>query len=120
MDSCIWGGAKKIIEDSGHDIKWVGDFLEDPGDLKIIELAFLEKRVLATLDKDFGELVVFRQFPHSGIIRLVNFSAQARVLTRPFKVWFVWTQISAEGFEINNYYSSFSAFIGLAIAARMT
>jgi len=33
-----------------------------------------------TLDKDFGELVIVREMPHVGIIRLVNFRAadQAR------------------------------------------
>ena len=45
-----------------------------PGDEIIIELAFNENRIL-TLDKDFGELAVFRGKPHHGIIRIVNFSA---------------------------------------------
>lgn len=33
------------------------------------------KRVLVTLDKDFGELVIVRGQPHVGIVRLVNLSA---------------------------------------------
>lgn len=75
LDSCIWAGAKQELIDAGYDVKWVGDFLEDPGDEAIIELAFAESRMLITLDKDFGELAIFRGKPHRGIIRIVNFSA---------------------------------------------
>lgn len=75
LDSCIWGGAKSDLETAGYDVKWVGDFLSDPGDEAIIKLAFEEKRILVTQDKDFGELAVFRGVPHCGIIRLVDFSA---------------------------------------------
>ena len=32
-------------------------------------------RVLATLDKDFGELSILKGMPHSGIIRLTGFRA---------------------------------------------
>ena len=39
LHSCIWGGAKSDIEMAGHDVKWVGDFLSDPGDEAIIKLA---------------------------------------------------------------------------------
>jgi len=73
LDSCIWGGVKQELTTFGYDVKWVGDFQEDPGDETIIELAFREARVLVTLD--FGELAVFREKPHRGIIRIVNFSA---------------------------------------------
>ena len=50
LDSCVWGGAKSKIEDAGYDVKWVGDFLADPGDETIIQLAFKEGRVLITQD----------------------------------------------------------------------
>jgi predicted nuclease of predicted toxin-antitoxin system len=42
----------------------------------MLAYAHREGRVLATLDKDFGELAVVRRIPHSGIIRLVNISAR--------------------------------------------
>jgi len=29
-----------------------------------------------TLDKDFGEMAIVREMPHSGIVRLVNFRAR--------------------------------------------
>jgi predicted nuclease of predicted toxin-antitoxin system len=48
----------------------------DPGDDEILARAHREERVLITLDKDFGELVIVRGQPHSGIERLVNLSAK--------------------------------------------
>ncbi|HLF35152.1 MAG TPA: DUF5615 family PIN-like protein [Cyclobacteriaceae bacterium] len=75
LDSSNWSGAKKEPTDAGYDVKGVGDFIEDPGDEIVIELAFTEHRILITLDKDFGELAIFKGKPHRGIIRIVDFSA---------------------------------------------
>lgn len=72
LDSCVWGGASKILQNAGYHVVWIGDFLEDPGDEAIIKQAFNQARVLVTLDKDFGELAVVKGVPHHGIIRLVN------------------------------------------------
>ena len=55
---------------------WGGDLPEDPGDLELLRRAHAEQRVLVTLDKDFGELAVVKGEPHSGIVRLVDFSAR--------------------------------------------
>ncbi|MEP7292912.1 MAG: DUF5615 family PIN-like protein [Chloroflexota bacterium] len=44
-------------------------------------LAFEEKRILVTLDKDFGELAIVKGFKHSGIVRLVNISAKEQAKT---------------------------------------
>jgi len=75
LDTCVWGGAKKALQDAGYDVIWSGDWSEDPGDDEILALAHREKRVLVTLDKDFGELVIVFGLPHSGIVRLVDISA---------------------------------------------
>ena len=75
LDSCIWGGAKDSLEKAGFDVLWVGDFLRDPGDEATMNISVKEERVNITQDKDFGELAIFREVPHFGIIRLVNFSA---------------------------------------------
>ena len=81
LDACVWGGTVQALADAGHDVVWAGDWQEDPGDEEILARAYREGRVLITLDKDFGELVVMRRRPHGGIVRLVNFRAsdQARV-----------------------------------------
>lgn len=76
LDSCVWGPVCSELQDKGHDVIWAGDWEEDPGDLEILRRAHREARVLVTLDKDFGELAVIRNEPHSGIVRLVGFSAR--------------------------------------------
>ena len=76
LDTCVWGGAKKILESSGQDVVWSGDWPEDPGDEEILAKAHDEGRILVTLDKDFGEIAIVKGKPHSGILRLVNLSAK--------------------------------------------
>jgi predicted nuclease of predicted toxin-antitoxin system len=75
LDTCVWGGAKKTLADAGHDVVWSGDWAEDPGDEAILARAHAESRILVTLDRDFGELAIFRGQPHSGIVRLVQVRA---------------------------------------------
>jgi predicted nuclease of predicted toxin-antitoxin system len=72
LDSCVWGGAERELTAAGHDVRWVGSSLPDPGDAAIIRLAFSQDRVLITLDKDFGELAIVDGHPHRGIVRLVD------------------------------------------------
>ena len=76
LDSCIWGLAKTQLKEWGHDVVWAGDWEADPGDDEVLLRANSERRILVTLDKDFGELVIVSGQPHSGIIRLVNFPAK--------------------------------------------
>jgi predicted nuclease of predicted toxin-antitoxin system len=84
LDTCVWGGACQELQSTGHDVVWAGDWSQDPGDDEIMERAHREGRILVTLDKDFGELAIVRERPHSGIIRLVNLSSrlQASVCLR--------------------------------------
>ena len=76
LDTCVWGGVKKLLVHAGHDVVWTGDWEKDPGDNEILGIAYNENRVLITLDKDFGELAIVFGQPHSGIIRLVNMSTK--------------------------------------------
>lgn len=76
LDSCVWGKARDDIEAAGHDVIWAGDWSQDPGDERILAFAHSTQRVLVTLDKDFGELTIFRGSPHCGILRLVNIAAR--------------------------------------------
>ena len=75
LDSCVWGVARTALVTVGHDVVWAGDWPSDPGDDEILATAHADERVLVTLDKDFGELAVLRGHPHSGIVRLVGFTA---------------------------------------------
>lgn len=71
LDACVWGGSLPRLAEAGHDVVWAGAWADDPGDAEILRRAHAEGRVLVTLDKDFGELAVAREQPHSGIVRLV-------------------------------------------------
>lgn len=81
LDTCVWGGAKTDLEAAGHDVLWTGDLEQDPGDEEILAQAHRERRVLVTLDKDFGELAIRRGQPHCGIVRLVNVAARQQGIT---------------------------------------
>ena len=76
LDTCVWGGAQDALLEHGHSVVWCGEWDEDPGDEEILAKAHAERRVLITLDKDFGELAIMRKAPHSGIIRLVDVPAR--------------------------------------------
>ena len=76
LDSCVWGGSKGVLLAAGHDVVWTGDWPSDPGDREILTIAHQERRVLVTLDKDFGELATVHGVRHSGVMRLVGFRAR--------------------------------------------
>ncbi len=76
LDTCVWGGAKGVLEQTGHDVIWCGDWAKDPGDREILSYALREQRILITQDKDFGELAIVRGLPHGGIIRLSGFAGK--------------------------------------------
>ncbi|MDE2778874.1 MAG: DUF5615 family PIN-like protein [Chloroflexota bacterium] len=54
LDSCVWGGVISVLEAAGHDVDWVGNWEEDPGDDNILAHALAFGQILVTLDKDFG------------------------------------------------------------------
>lgn len=76
LDTCVSGKASEELVARGHDVVWAGMWPEDPGDVEILSIAYHDRRVLVTLDKDFGELAIFRGQKHAGIIRLVNIPAR--------------------------------------------
>jgi predicted nuclease of predicted toxin-antitoxin system len=78
LDACVWGKAATELRTGGHDVVWVGDWAEDPGDESLLVFARNEQRILITLDKDFGELAILRGIRHHGILRLVNIPARVQ------------------------------------------
>jgi predicted nuclease of predicted toxin-antitoxin system len=76
LDACISAGAQVSLAAAGHDVEHAGSWRVDPGDEEILARAHRENRILVTLDKDFGELAIVRDQPHSGILRLVGIPAQ--------------------------------------------
>jgi len=56
-------------------VDWCGLWEQDPGDVQILSTAFSEKRILFTMDKDFGELAILQGLPHAGLVRLQGFAS---------------------------------------------
>lgn len=75
LDSCVSAKAAHAIREAGHDVVWAGDWPIDPGDESILNFAIDENRVLVTIDKDFGEIVIVKGRLHAGLIRIVGFRA---------------------------------------------
>jgi predicted nuclease of predicted toxin-antitoxin system len=76
LDTCVNTRVLTNLLAAGYDVIWSGDWEKDPGDEEILATAYREGRILVTLDKDFGELVILRGNPHCGILRLVNLSTK--------------------------------------------
>lgn len=67
-------GVGKAIENclkiQGHDVLAVRDLDPRMQDLNILALAVQERRLVLTIDKDFGELVYRSKQPHAGVLLL--------------------------------------------------
>lgn len=74
LDSCVSLRIRGELAAEGHDVSAAADWERDPGDVEILDRAHREGRILITLDKDFGELAIIQERPHSGILRLVDIS----------------------------------------------
>ena len=75
LDSCMSDKTRDRLVAAGFDVVWSGDWSSDPGDDEPLAYALRENRILITLDKDFGELIVLKRRPHRGVARLVGFGA---------------------------------------------
>lgn len=80
LDTCVSGALVATLGEAGHDVVWTGEWDRDPGDEDIMAYAFQERRILVTLDKDFGTLAVLHGNPHAGLLRLVNLSTREQGL----------------------------------------
>lgn len=58
------------LKNLGFDIIWVQKIAPGKPDIKILEKANREKRILITLDKDFGKLVFKEKLANAGVILL--------------------------------------------------
>jgi len=88
IDNCLprWLAHQLTLE--GHDVVWVGDWGADPGDERIFARAATEKRVIVTLDLDFGKLIVAALYTRAGILLMRK--------TRPTE----WFDVSRNALEV--------------------
>lgn len=56
------------LKKEGYDVKWVPDYNCEILDEDLLEMANVEKRILITNDKDFGELIFLQKRLSAGII----------------------------------------------------
>ncbi|MBL9095718.1 MAG: DUF5615 family PIN-like protein [Alphaproteobacteria bacterium] len=69
-DSNVQKSTVVALRLDGHDVAWVMERESDPGDRAILEEAFRSRRVLVTVDKGFGRLVVAERRSHAGLVLL--------------------------------------------------
>ncbi len=78
VDVCAGHRLAQWLVSQNHDVVEVRDIDISLSDEEILEIAFKEKRIVVTLDKDFSELVIFHLKTHSGIIRLQDLPFEFR------------------------------------------
>ena len=79
VDRCAGRRLAEWLRNAGHDVLESRERGADPGDATILEWAVGEKRVLITMDKDFGELVYMQGKLHYGIVRLPDVPSKNRI-----------------------------------------
>lgn len=63
------GKAVVALREMGHDVSWVKEDAPSTEDRKVLRRAMRERRILLTLDKDFGELAFRSRLPAScGVV----------------------------------------------------
>lgn len=69
-DSNIVVAAVEALRALGHDVQYIAERAEDPGDLTILNEARESWRVLLTKDHDIGALVFKDRIAHAGVMLL--------------------------------------------------
>lgn len=70
VDVGVSNVVENWVESQGFDVLKIRSVNPKMSDLKILELALEEKRIVITMDKDFGELVFRSQKKHHGVLLL--------------------------------------------------
>jgi predicted nuclease of predicted toxin-antitoxin system len=81
-DECCDRGLVEELRQSGHDVLYIFESNRGAGDDNILALAFDQRRILLTEDKDFGELAYRLKKPAFGII-LIRIGVKNRNLKWP-------------------------------------
>ncbi|WP_428484474.1 DUF5615 family PIN-like protein [Rhodopila sp.] len=79
VDRCAGRRLSEWLKAMGHDVRTAWEQQPDPGDIALLRMAVGEARILITIDSDFGTLVYLLGEVHTGIIRLPDVPAAARI-----------------------------------------
>lgn len=58
------------LKHKNYDARSIRDLDPRMSDVEILKIAMFEKRLIITMDKDFGELIYKSKWPHSGVLLL--------------------------------------------------
>lgn len=79
VDRCAGHRLAEWLRKSGHDVVESRERGPDPGDAVILRWAADDRRVLVTIDTDFGRIVFAEGALHCGVVRLPDVPAPARI-----------------------------------------
>ena len=79
IDRCVGRRLANWLRTQGHDVVELSTKEPDPGDRAILTRAESEKRILVTMDKDFGRFVFAEAATHVGLVRLPDVPAVRRM-----------------------------------------
>ena len=79
VDRCAGRRLAEWLSNQGHDVVESRKLGPDPGDAVLLEWATEQKRILITIDTDFGQLVYVNGASHCGIVRLPDVPTQKRI-----------------------------------------
>lgn len=80
LDACVASQTlRRTLADYGHDVLSARGEYSHTTDEALLTLAYEQRRILITEDKDFGELVFLRRMPHACIVRLVGLRETEKV-----------------------------------------
>lgn len=82
IDECLGSKFALWLQNKGYDVISVIDLMPGAKDEQVLEKAFIDNRILVTLDKDFGEMVFRIKLKHKGIIllRLDSLSFENKII----------------------------------------
>ena len=69
-DSNIQRSTVVALRADEHDVIWIMERRVDPGDEVILAEAHKSKRIVISVDRDFGRLVFAEKLPHCGVVLL--------------------------------------------------
>ena len=79
IDRCAGRRLADWLRDQRHDVVESRERGPDPGDRILLEWSASERRILVTMDKDFGQFIFVENAPHGGLVRLPDVSAARRI-----------------------------------------
>ncbi len=79
IDRCAGRRLADWLREQGHDVVESRERGPDPGDRTLLEWAASERRILVTMDKDFGQIVFVDNVSHCGLVRLPDVPATKRI-----------------------------------------